>query len=164
MHTLLQQYADFNLWANTRMTDWLGQHPHLLAQPILSSFPSLRSTLLHIWDAELIWLRRFRHLPIEFLPSRDFEGSDPALFADLLANSTDFRDFFAEQEADFLEQKFTYNFINGTQGESIGHHMLLHCIQHSTFHRGQLVTMARGLGLTDPPKTDFIHYTREAQL
>jgi len=34
-------------------------------------------------------------------------------------------------------------------------------MNHGTFHRGQLVTMGRSLGLTDPPKTDFIHYLRE---
>jgi uncharacterized damage-inducible protein DinB len=39
--------------------------------------------------------------------------------------------------------------------------MIWHCINHQSFHRGQLVTFARQLGITDIPSTDYIVYLRE---
>jgi uncharacterized damage-inducible protein DinB len=38
--------------------------------------------------------------------------------------------------------------------------MIHHCMNHSTYHRGQIVTIARNLELTDPPSTDFMRYVR----
>jgi uncharacterized damage-inducible protein DinB len=36
----------------------------------------------------------------------------------------------------------------------------LHCFNHSTQHRGQLITMMRTLGLDRIPATDLIVYQR----
>jgi len=36
--------------------------------------------------------------------------------------------------------------------------MIHHCMNHSTYHRGQLITIGRQAGLQDPPRTDFIYY------
>jgi uncharacterized damage-inducible protein DinB len=37
-------------------------------------------------------------------------------------------------------------------------YIIHHVMNHSTYHRGQLVTMGRELGFMDPPKTDFMQY------
>ncbi|MFN2424735.1 MAG: DinB family protein [Cryomorphaceae bacterium] len=34
-------------------------------------------------------------------------------------------------------------------------------MNHSTYHRGQLVTMGRQAGLSTPPQTDYIFYVRK---
>jgi uncharacterized damage-inducible protein DinB len=39
--------------------------------------------------------------------------------------------------------------------------MLLHVFNHGTYHRGQLVTMLRQLGIENIPATDFIVWSRE---
>jgi len=33
-----------------------------------------------------------------------------------------------------------------------------HCINHGTYHRGQIITIARNIGITDPPTTDYNYY------
>jgi uncharacterized damage-inducible protein DinB len=38
--------------------------------------------------------------------------------------------------------------------------MLLHLFNHGTYHRGQLVTMLRELGIEKIPPTDFIVWSR----
>jgi uncharacterized damage-inducible protein DinB len=38
--------------------------------------------------------------------------------------------------------------------------VLLHMFNHSTYHRGQLVTMLRQLGVQKLPSTDFIVWSR----
>jgi uncharacterized damage-inducible protein DinB len=39
--------------------------------------------------------------------------------------------------------------------------MLLHLFNHSTCHRGQIVTMLRQLGVEKIPSTDFIEWSRK---
>jgi uncharacterized damage-inducible protein DinB len=39
--------------------------------------------------------------------------------------------------------------------------MLLHLFNHNTYHRGQLVTMLRQLGMDKIPATDFIVWSRK---
>lgn len=37
--------------------------------------------------------------------------------------------------------------------------LLIHCANHSTYHRGQLVTMLRQVGVA-PPNTDYTQFVR----
>jgi len=39
--------------------------------------------------------------------------------------------------------------------------MIMHCMNHSTYHRGQIITLLRELGATEIPGTDMIAYIRE---
>jgi uncharacterized damage-inducible protein DinB len=39
--------------------------------------------------------------------------------------------------------------------------IIMHCMNHSTFHRGQIVTMLRTAGVTNLFSTDLITYYRE---
>ncbi len=51
----------------------------------------------------------------------------------------------------------------GVDGQVFAHtlaDLIRHVVNHSTYHRGQLVTMLRQLGHT-PPSTDFTRYLRE---
>jgi uncharacterized damage-inducible protein DinB len=41
------------------------------------------------------------------------------------------------------------------------YHVLHHIFNHSTYHRGQLVTMLRQLGSKDIPATDFIAFVKK---
>jgi uncharacterized damage-inducible protein DinB len=38
--------------------------------------------------------------------------------------------------------------------------MLLHCFNHSTQHRGQVITMMRTVGLVDIPANDLVVFQR----
>ena len=38
--------------------------------------------------------------------------------------------------------------------------IVIHCMNHSTFHRGNLITMMRNMGMLEFPATDFIDYLR----
>ena len=69
--TLLREYADYNLWANKRFVDRLCGAPEaLLDAEVVSSFPSLRKTVLHIRDAENAWMCRLDNMPVPW-PAED---------------------------------------------------------------------------------------------
>lgn len=164
LESLLKDYTAYNLWANERIIHWLKTKPvEKLSRYVASSFPSLRSTLLHIWAAEDIWLHRLQQIsPTEFL-SETFQGTDSELLERLLQNSESFKNFVHRQSAEYFDQTIAYKHTSGKTYEQYSAEIIQHCMQHSTFHRGQIVTIARNLELTDPPKTDFIEYVRLKQ-
>ncbi len=161
LEALLKDYTVYNQWANAAMVQWLRSKPQAaMTVPVASSFPTLRDTLLHMWGAEKIWLERLRQQPAEpFLPTV-FQGTTSEVFHGLLAASTALAEYVQEQPDDFFQQSCTFRLFSGKEDTRPRYQMLLHCVQHSTYHRGQLVTMGRTLGFSDPPQTDYIYYAR----
>lgn len=161
LETLLKDYVTYNLWANTQVTTWLkSKPPELMTREVPSSFPSLQGTLLHIWSAEDVWLKRLQGENPDRFISAIFNGTTADVFEGLLRNSLAFREFVTQQDAVFFEGKTHYVHYTGTPYEQSNAQIIQHCSQHSTYHRGQIVTIARNLELTDPPKTDYIEYVR----
>lgn len=69
MKDIYQMYCRYNVWANERLTGLFANLPEELAdKTIESSFPSVKKTILHIWDAELIWLKRLKEEVITDFP------------------------------------------------------------------------------------------------
>ncbi|MES1222732.1 MAG: DinB family protein, partial [Bacteroidota bacterium] len=57
--THLKRLVKYNLWANKRIAEvMMNTDGALLSKEIASSFPSIRKTVFHVWDAEFIWLKR----------------------------------------------------------------------------------------------------------
>ena len=90
----------------------------------------------------------------------EYTGSMSELRHEILNNDEKWVEFIQTiQEAD-LEKKFTYNTLDGKSYTNIVADAVLHCINHSTFHRGQLITLLRQLGFTKLEPTDYIAYLR----
>ena len=162
MKNIYTQYCRYNLWANEKLTAIFKDLDEEKAdQFIESSFPSVKKTILHIWDAEVIWLKRLKgEMPKEF-PSISFEGTAIEAIDGLLRTSQDFIDFVESKEEPFFNQTFTVQTITSGEYTQKAFDMIHHCMNHSTYHRGQLLTMARQLGLKKLPSTDMIFYLRE---
>ena len=162
MLPLLSDYVKFNVWANRQFVQWLQDKPSdLLIQEMPSSMPTIMATLLHIWGAEEIWLYRLRKLPTPvFLPQR-FQGTNTDVFEGLLKQSEDFAEYAGGLSEQELQEICPFKLLNGSEDSRPRYQMIHHCMNHSTYHRGQLVTMGRNAGLNDPPSTDFIKYVRQ---
>ena len=74
------------------------------------------------------------------------------------------RSFLEGNNNDDLARRIEYRLINGQPGASIFWHMLQHVVNHASYHRGQVTTMLRQLGLTPPKSTDMIAFYRERGL
>lgn len=161
LSALFRDYAAYNHWANSRLVDWLRNQPaELLDEEIASSFPSLRLTLLHIWDAQYIWYERLQGTSPAVFPSKQYDGLAQDVFDGLLRSSEKLAQLLLGFPDEFFEGTVVYKTTAGKEHTNLATEMLLQVLQHSTYHRGQIVTMARGLGLTDPPGTDYIAYVR----
>jgi len=154
--TLIKKYAAYNLWANQQLAAWLEKAPEgAMEMNIESSFNTLRKTVVHIWNAEYLWLKVLQEQSIDPIPGNSFTGNDESLLTSWLAASEDLNQYVAN-----LDEQGLSSFRNRAKpGEELSvMDIIQHTLNHSTYHRGQLITMGRQAGLGTPPRTDFIHY------
>lgn len=156
---LLHDMAQYNDWANTQLITWLNTKPDaLLEQVVPSSFPSIRATLLHLRAAEAFWLGFLRQAPAAFGWDTPFAGSFAVLGAGLVAHSGEVKQYVQSLDDDSLAAACHLDtpWMQGTRSRA---EFLHHLFNHSTYHRGQVVTIGHHLGLTDAPMTDYTVYT-----
>jgi uncharacterized damage-inducible protein DinB len=161
MKELLSRYTRYNLWANKKTAGFLSAlPPHLLEKEMPSSFPTLQKTFYHIWNAEYIWLNRLQGVPFDTLPGNSFQGSFGEGVKEVLAGSEAFHVFAEAQQEAFFGTAVVYSSLDGREYSTLAADVILHCMNHSTFHRGQLVTMLRNAGFTDLSATDYTAFCR----
>ena len=162
MKEILVQYASYNLWANQKLVAEINRlTPEQLTQTIGSSFPSVLLTVSHLRDAESMWWQRIRLIEKPVRPSDHFTGTPPELFKALLAQSAQWKAWVEQASVPQLEHVFAYYNQQKEHFKNTVYQTLLHLFNHSTYHRGQLITMLRQLGITTIPNTDFIGYIRK---
>ncbi|MBD2704894.1 DinB family protein [Spirosoma sp. BT702] len=157
--TLIQDFAAYNAWANKRLVDWLQtKSAELMDEVVPSSFPGLKETLVHIWDTERFWLAVVQQVepPISFR-LHGFNGTVDDVFDGIVSQSEAFTDYIQSLSDKSLQEYVTFDtpWVSGTQPRA---NFIQHCLNHSTYHRGQVVTIGRVLGLTDAPMTDYSFY------
>ncbi|MDZ7876355.1 MAG: DinB family protein [Saprospiraceae bacterium] len=163
MKQLLSEYARYNAWANENFVNlFRSVDETLINQEVVSSFTSIRATLLHIWDAESLWLERLNSKSPTQLPSKNFHGTHEELFSNLIKTSNQFIEFIETRPAPFFRDRLAFKTISPPRDfkESVTD-MAHHCLNHSTFHRGQLVMMCRQLNIIPIPSSDYIMYVRQ---
>ena len=155
MVTLLHEYAAYDLWANTRFVERLEREPDGVLDTVTpSSFPSLRKTVLHIRDAENAWMCRLEGVPVPW------PAEDTTDLRGLLRVSRRLHELVLGSNDTALMTIHEYRTLKGDAQRSTAWRMLHHCFNHSTQHRGQLITMMRVLGLGDIPANDLVVYQR----
>jgi uncharacterized damage-inducible protein DinB len=152
----LALFVAYHHWATSRLLSGFSALPaDALDQPVGGSFGTARELLRHILGAEEVWIQRLH-------------GHSPAAFPDLTSCNavSDFQAVWdavqAEQHAFIsdlgIEQReATISYIN-FRGEAWAYPLdavLLHLVNHGTYHRGQLAHVLRQLGQT-PPSTDYL--------
>ncbi len=157
----LIKYAEYNLWANRLLAEVVsGLSEHDADQSIISSFPSVKKTVLHILSAEHIWLARLSDpANVQWL-GESANGAIGDVCAKWIAVSEKLAEYVGTSSDVDLQKLMTYNDLRENMRGEPCHLILLHIINHSTSHRGQLITMLRQLGVSTLPQTDFIAFVR----
>lgn len=152
MKELIHQYAAYDLWANTRLVERLQREDvHLLDRHVKSSFPSLRQTMFHIRDAGNTWYQRiFGEPALAFGEEID----------SVLKMSTAMQDRVRGLDEAGLDATVHYARANGMSYAQPRWQLLMHCFNHASYHRGQVITIMRQLDLADMPRTDLVAYQR----
>ena len=161
MKAVLKQMAAYNGWASQQLVQAILSLPEdKQVQELPSSFSSLQKTILHMWDAESIWWQRLKLQERIERPSDQFRGSMKEAAEGLQAQSRLWEEWVNNATDLQLEHVFQYQTFDKTQYKQPVWQMLVHVFNHSTYHRGQLVTMLRQLGVARVPGTDFILWSR----
>jgi uncharacterized damage-inducible protein DinB len=148
-------------WANHRvirvtatlaLDDW--------KRDLLGSHGGVRGTLAHVYWAEWLWLERWKGMPN---PARTDEGE----FADVTVLSQRWRALNEHRQAWFralpeaaVQASLHYRLMNGTESAQPLWQLVQHLANHSTYHRGQVITMLRMLG-AKAVGTDLVAFDRE---
>ena len=161
MKKILLEYAAFNVWAHQQLLDVIS---HLTdeqrRQPIENSFAGLEKTILHLLDAESIWWQRLKLVEHTERPSEQYDGHFDSLQRQLLKQSRLWLDWVEQATDASLEHEFIYRDSKKVQYKQPVAEVLLHVFNHQSYHRGQLVTMLRQLGVHTIPGTAFIAFLR----
>lgn len=84
------------------------------------------------------------------------------VFTSVESTSQKFASLVSERDEDFLKAECKFKTLDGKEFSETNSNIIMHCMNHSTFHRGQLITMFRALNLEGKmPRTDLIVYLRE---
>ena len=158
---VMRQLFAYDAWANRRsLGACAALTPEQFTQDLGSSFSSVRDTLAHIVGAQFVWLERFHgRVPPGLLPPSDFPD-----LASLTARSGELQqsltDYVNGLSAEDLAGKFEYRDLKGNAHSNVRWHVLQHLANHGTYHRGQVATLLRQLGVK-PVSTDLIAFYRE---
>lgn len=147
----------YNDWANARMLAAIEElSDEQRTRTIPSSFPTIQETLTHIAFAEWVWLRRW----LGESPLAPPEGTSLSEVRERLQSvAVERRAYLDGLTDDALAGTLSYRSVTGDPFTMNLGDLLVHCANHSTYHRGQLVTMLRQAGAT-PPGTDFTVFAR----
>jgi uncharacterized damage-inducible protein DinB len=157
----LQTLVEYHYWARDRLLEAVAPlTPDEWRRDLGSSFKSVHETVAHIYGAEWAWHQRW-------------QGQSPtALFpAEKVADVARVREAWSELEAnvrafltrlgeDGITRVFDYTLLNGAPGSSPFWQMLQHIVNHASYHRGQVTTMLRQLGVPPGKSMDLIAYYR----
>lgn len=157
----LEHLARYNIWANEKMAGFVceaGEDKADLVQA--SSFPSIRKTLYHIWDAEYIWIKRLNGESLTKGASADFRGTLREACDLMLKNSELFVFYLEQKSEENLNKVIDYTNIAGNKYCNTVSQIITHVMNHSTYHRGQLITLLRNAGYTTVSTTDYIAFCR----
>ena len=152
---LTTRYLRYDLWANERLTSWLRTVDQtLLYREISSSFGSIDKTLQHIVSAQQFWYSILvdGHIP-EFDQAFREQELDDTLIA-LVANSERLLNKLSQSTEEHLLEP-----IQASDSRQSRYEYILHVVNHSSYHRGQVVTLSRALGITgEIPVNDYDAY------
>jgi uncharacterized damage-inducible protein DinB len=157
----IRELYEYNRWANGRILDAAAAlSPEQFSQDLGSSFASVRGTLAHILTAEWVWLARWRGTSPTGPPSSWDLSTFEALRDRWREVERDQQAFIDGLTEEAVRQTIAYRDTQGTGFANPLWQMLRHVVNHSTYHRGQVVTMLRQVG-AEPVSTDLIRFYRE---
>jgi uncharacterized damage-inducible protein DinB len=157
----LRSLYAYNEWANARFFEAVARlDESRRTAPLESSFPTVIDTLGHIVGAEWIWLSRWRGTNPTGVPDWLEAPTLEGLRSRLSRVESERAAFLEGLSVEDLERPLAYRTLDGTAHSTRLLDLLLHLVNHSTYHRGQLTTLLRQVGGA-PPATDYVVYTRQ---
>jgi uncharacterized damage-inducible protein DinB len=154
--------SNYNAWADEVLFAAMARLPReYLYRQTKTLFGSMIGTLNHNYQVDAIW--RSNILGKEHGFSNRREVLHPE-FENLVAAQKEmnqwFIDWTRQQSSSSLNERVRFRFVSGKYAEMEKGSMLLHVINHKTYHRGWVSEMFFDVGAT-PPETDISVFLTE---
>ncbi len=155
-----KQLHSYMAWADNRIFEALAKiTADQYLKDLRSGHRSIHGTLVHLVAAQRMWISRWLGTPdAQYLTVDDVPGLTE-LKAAWEKTGFETAKFFGSMTDKKLGDPITWMMRGQTNTMTIAQ-TLQHLVDHSTFHRGQVVSMMRQQGI-DPPMTGMIGYFRE---
>jgi uncharacterized damage-inducible protein DinB len=159
----LRMLMRYKAWADRLLFQSLARVPAVeLAKPQPIVFGSLLRTLNHVHAMDEVWRAHLTGRPHGFT-TRNPE--DCPGFAELRAAQADMDGWYVSYsdhlDAVLCDQEVRFEFIGGNPGAMSRRDILMHVVNHGTYHRGHVADMMYGLN-AQPPTTDLPVFLRHA--
>lgn len=157
----LRLLYDYLRWADGRALEAAAKlTPEAYVKDLGSSHRSVRDTLVHIASSQWMWLSRWKGTsPKAMWAAAEFPTVD-ALRARWEPLAAEIASFVASQTEAALARDVNYVTTEGKPKTFPLGPLMLHCVNHASYHRGQVTTMLRQLG-AQPVSTDLVLYLAE---
>ena len=158
---LLRFLFQYNAWADRRLLDACGSLTNeQFTRNLGSSFGSVRDTIVHLYGAEWVWNERFQgNSPFALVSGAGYPDL-ASIRAKLEEMDQYYIDYVSKLTQQDLDRVICYKGFTGEEFSNPLWQSLHQLTNHASYHRGQVVTMLRQLGVK-PVSTDLIGYYRE---
>lgn len=112
--------------------------------------------MAHVVVAQHLWLHRIEGLPA---PDLKLWGTYNLDSIEEMANAIGARWINFIERNDEFDRKLVYHNYTGDPYTNNVEHIMIHVVNHGTYHRGQVAMLLRQKGFK-PVNTDFITYDR----
>jgi len=160
----ISNYSAYNEWANIEMVNWLKKlDQKLLYQKTPSSFDSIDSTLQHVLRVQKFWLAFISEQDITNFNWAVRDNEVEKILEELVIVSGQIKEKFSSfTEAELLSHlELDRPWAKTTMSR---YEFMIQVVNHTTYHRGQIITMARNLGITEGiMNTDYVFFNVKKQ-
>ncbi len=155
---VLGRHFEYTRWASVRVLEAAAKLPsELLAEDCGNSFGGILDTLIHIFRADRVWLKRCQgEATASFAPAGE-ELTLETLKADWPILLENFATWVRAQDEAALNRQLQWVNLKGEAKSELLYKILLHVVNHGTYHRGQIITMIRQAG-GEVVATDLLYY------
>ena len=151
-----QKQTQYNLWANSLFCDWLQTSPRFILQKDLnSSVRSIDFTIQHFFRTQFFWLAFLTSQNINSFDWSVKNGNPHNHLKKLHIQSKQLVEAVVKlSDNDMLE--ILNSHLTMAKNKQPRFEYIFHVVNHSTFHRGQVITMTRELGIAkNIPVSDY---------
>jgi uncharacterized damage-inducible protein DinB len=154
--SVVKELFRYNYWARDRQLEACGSlTDEQFLCSLSSSFPSIRDTLVHLIAAEQFWLACWHGQSPGSTLSPEEVPTLAAVSQRWRKVEFETREYLAALSNEALPRPVTYVDPSGRTWTHTLWRMMLHLLLHQSYHRGQVTTLLRQVGV-EPPEVDFL--------
>lgn len=144
----IQQLIQYNTWASVRTAEWLKTLPdEVLHRPQVSSFPSIDKTMQHILRTQKFWLKFICGQAVHDFDWSIRNEASQRLLDEWILQSREMEQSIVSQDEAWLLDVLQLD-MPWSRNQQARYTYIQHVVNHGSFHRGQIITLARQCGVT----------------